>query len=89
MLDTFVAVASDLLFFPACSAYGVDVTSGQKLLFITLRTFSTTFLSAGCGKSFLRILVICGAVNGAYCVFECIIANTMDLWGLAERRPAL
>ena len=35
-LDTFVAVMSGLIIFPACFSYGVEVTSGPKLIFVTL-----------------------------------------------------
>ena len=35
-LDTFVAVASGLIIFPACFSYGVEVTQGPSLIFVTL-----------------------------------------------------
>ncbi|MBQ7901698.1 MAG: sodium-dependent transporter, partial [Clostridia bacterium] len=36
LLDTFVAISSGLIIFPACFSYGVDVNSGPSLVFITL-----------------------------------------------------
>ena len=36
MLDTFVAVMSGLIIFPACFSYGVDPGSGPNLLFVSL-----------------------------------------------------
>ena len=36
VLDTFVALCSGFIIFPACSAYGVEVNSGPPLIFITL-----------------------------------------------------
>ena len=35
-LDTFVAIAAGLIIFPACFSYGVEVTSGPSLIFVTL-----------------------------------------------------
>ena len=35
-LDTFVAIVSGLIIFPACFAYGVSPDSGPKLIFVTL-----------------------------------------------------
>ena len=36
VLDTFVAIAAGLIIFPACFSYGVEVTSGPSLIFVTL-----------------------------------------------------
>ena len=57
LLDTFVAVASGLIIFPACSAYGVDVTSGPKLLFITLpNIFNNIPLGRLCGSHYFVLI---------------------------------
>ena len=36
LLDTFVAITSGLIIFPACFTFGVDQTSGPSLIFMTL-----------------------------------------------------
>ena len=36
LLDTFVAITSGLIIFPACFTFNVDQTSGPSLIFITL-----------------------------------------------------
>ena len=36
LLDTFVAITSGLIIFPACFTFNVDQTSGPGLIFITL-----------------------------------------------------
>ena len=43
ILDTFVAITSGLIIFPACFTFNVDQTSGPSLIFITLPNISTTF----------------------------------------------
>ncbi len=35
-LDTFVAITSGIIIFPACFTFGVDQTQGPSLVFITL-----------------------------------------------------
>ena len=42
VLDTFVAIVSGLIIFPACFSYGVETTAGPALiLFMTFASFST------------------------------------------------
>jgi NSS family neurotransmitter:Na+ symporter len=89
MLDTFVAVASGLIIFPACSAYGVDVTSGPKLLFITLPNIFNNIPLGRLWGSLFFVFLSFAALSTVLAVFECIIANTMDLWGLSRKKACL
>ena len=89
MLDTFVAVASGLIIFPACSAYGVDVTSGPKLLFITLPNIFNNIPLGRLWGSLFFIFLSFAALSTVLAVFECIIANTMDLWGLSRKKACI
>ena len=41
VLDTFVAILSGLIIFPACFSYGVDPGQGPSLIFVTLPTVFT------------------------------------------------
>lgn len=89
LLDTFVAVASGLIIFPACSAYGVDVTSGPKLLFITLPNIFNNIPLGRLWGSLFFVFMSFAALSTVLAVFECIIANTMDLWGLSRKKACL
>lgn len=89
LLDTFVAVASGLIIFPACSAYGVDVTSGPKLLFITLPNIFNNIPLGRLWGSLFFVFLSFAALSTVLAVFECIIANTMDLWGLSRKKACL
>ena len=89
LLDTFVAVASGLIIFPACSAYGVDVTSGPKLLFITLPNIFNNIPLGMLWGSLFFVFMSFAALSTVLAVFECIIANTMDLWGLSRKKACL
>ena len=89
MLDTFVAVASGLIIFPACSAYGVDVTSGPKLLSITLPNIFNNIPLGRLWVSLFFVFLSFAALSTVLAVFECIIANTMDLWGLSRKKACI
>lgn len=89
LLDTFVAVASGLIIFPACSAYGVDVTSGPKLLFITLPNIFNNIPLGRLWGSLFFVFLSFAALSTVLAVFECIIANTMDLWGLSRKKACI
>lgn len=89
LLDTFVAVASGLIIFPTCSAYGVDVTSGPKLLFITLPNIFNNIPLGRLWGSLFFVFLSFAALSTVLAVFECIIANTMDLWGLSRKKACI
>lgn len=89
LLDTFVAVASGLIIFPACSAYGVDVTSGPKLLFITLPNIFNNIPLGRLWGSLFFVFMSFAALSTVLAVFECIIANTIDLWGLSRKKACI
>lgn len=89
LLDTFVAVASGLIIFPACSAYGVDVTSGPKLLFITLPNIFNNIPLGRLWGSLFFVFMSFAALSTVLAVFECIIANTFDLWGLSRKKACI
>lgn len=89
LLDTFVAIASGLIIFPACSAYGVDVTSGPKLLFITLPNIFNNLPLGRLWGSLFFVFMSFAALSTVLAVFECIIANTMDLLGWSRKKSCL
>lgn len=89
LLDTFVAVASGLIIFPACSAYGVDVTSGPKLLFITLPNIFNNIPLGRLWGSLFFVFMSFAALSTVLAVFECIITNTIDLWGLSRKKACI
>ena len=86
-IDTFVALLSGLIVFPACAAYNVDVTAGPGLIFIALpKVFSAMPGGAAWGFFFFLFLSF-AALTTIIAVFECIIGGMMDETGL-RRVPA-
>ena len=74
-LDTFVAITSGLIIFPACFTFGVDQTQGPSLIFITLpNIFNHIPLAA-----FSTVLA----------VFENIICCDMELKNWSRKKSCL
>ena len=60
VLDTFVAIVSGLIIFPACFTYGVQPDSGPSLIFITLPNIFNNMPLGRYGQSFLCVYEFCG-----------------------------
>ena len=63
-LDTFVAIMSGLIIFPACFSYGVEVDAGPSLIFITLPNVFVNMQGGRIwGCLFLHVYDICQLFN--------------------------
>lgn len=82
VLDTFVAVASGLIIFPACMAYGVQVDSGKSLIFITLPNIFNHISGGRIWGSLFFVFMSFAALSTVLAVFENLVSCTMDLFGL-------
>ena len=80
-LDTFVAVTSGLIIFPACMAYGVQVDSGKSLIFITLPNIFNHLPMGRVWGSLFFIFMSFAALSTVLAVFENLVSSTIDLFG--------
>ncbi len=88
-LDTFVAILSGLIIFPACFANGIEPNSGPPLIFITLpNVFSQLPMGRMWGSLFFLFLSF-AALSTVFGVFENIIACTMDLFKVSRKKACL
>ena len=87
-LDTFVAIASGLVIFPACSAYGVPANSGPDLIFITLPNIFNHLPFGRVWGSLFFVFLSFAALSTVLAVFEGIIACTMDLFGWSRKKAS-
>ena len=87
-LDTFVAIASGLVIFPACSAYGVPAGSGPDLIFITLPNIFNHLPFGRVWGSLFFVFLSFAALSTVLAVFEGIIACTMDLFGWSRKKAS-
>ncbi len=89
VLDTCVAFMSGLIIFPACSAYGIESTSGPSLIFITLpNVFNHMPLGRFWGALFFVFMTF-AAYSTVIAVFQNIISFATDLTGCSIRKAAL
>ena len=89
VLDTFVALASGFIIFPACYAYDVDVTSGMKLIFLTLPNIFNHIPFGRFWGSLFFVFMSFAALTTIFTVFENIVSCTMDLFHWARKKACL
>lgn len=88
-LDTFVALCAGLIIFPACMVYGVDVSSGPKLLFITLPNVFNALPFGRVWGSLFFLFMVFAAFSTVLAVSENIVSCCMDLFGWSRKKAAL
>ena len=89
ILDTFVAICSGLIIFPACFAYGVEPNSGPGLLFITLPNIFNNMPMGRLWGSLFFVFMTFAAFSTVLAVFENIMAMCMDQFGWSRRKSGL
>lgn len=89
VLDTFVAVTSGLIIFPACYAYGVQPDSGPSLIFITLPNIFNNIPMGRLWGSLFFVFMSFAALSTVFAVFENIMSCTMDLTGWTRKKTCL
>lgn len=89
VLDTFVAFSSGLIIFPACSAYGVNVSAGPSLIFETLPNIFNNLPLGRLWGSLFFVFMSFAAFSTILAVFENIIACFMDMFGWSRKKACL
>lgn len=87
-LDTFVAVMSGLIIFPACSSYGVEVTAGPKLIFVTLPNVFVNMAGGRIWGSLFFLFMTFASFSTVIAVFENIMSFAMDMFGWSRNKTA-
>ena len=88
-LDTFVAVMSGLIIFPACFSYGVEVTSGPKLIFVTLPNVFVNMTGGRIWGSLFFLFMTFASFSTVIAVFENIMSFAMDMFGWSRNKTAI
>lgn len=89
LLDTFVAIVSGLIIFPACFANGVQPDSGPGLIFITLPNIFNNIPLGRLWGSLFFIFMSFASLSTIFAVFEGIIASMMDITGWSRKKTCL
>ena len=88
LLDTFVAITSGLIMFPACFTFHVDQTSGPGLIFITLPNIFNHIPMGKLWGSLFFIFMSFAAFSTILAVFENIISCGMELTGWSRKKSS-
>ena len=88
-LDTFVAVMSGLIIFPACFSYGVEVTSGPKLIFVTLPNVFVNMAGGRIWGSLFFLFMTFASFSTVIALFENIMSFAMDMFGWSRNKTAI
>ena len=89
LLDTFVAVCSGLIIFPACFANDVAPDAGPPLIFVTLPNVFNQLEGGQLWGSLFFVFMSFAALSTVFAVFENIISCTSELWGWSRKKACL
>lgn len=89
VLDTFVAITSGLIIFPACAAFNVEPDSGPSLIFKTLPNIFNKLPGGAIWGSLFFIFLSFAALSTVLAVFENIIACTVDMLKCSRKKACL
>lgn len=87
-LDTFVAIVSGLIIFPACFSFGVKPDSGPNLIFVTLPNIFNHMPGGRIWGSLFFLFMAFAALSTVIAVFENIISCSMDLTGCSRKKAS-
>ena len=88
-LDTFVAIMSGLIIFPACFSYGVEVGAGPSLIFITLPNVFVNMTGGRVWGCLFFMFMTFASFSTVIAVFENIMSFAIDMFGWSRNKAAL
>ena len=88
-LDTFVAITSGLIIFPACFTFGVDQTQGPSLVFITLPNIFNNIPFGRVWGSLFFVFMTFAAFSTVLAEFENIVSCGMELTGFSRKKSSI
>lgn len=89
VLDTFVALVSGLIIFPACFAFGISPDQGPKLIFVTLPNIFNSMAGGRLWGTLFFVFMSFAAFSTILAVFENIISCGMDLFHWTRRKSCM
>ena len=89
ILDTFVAVTSGLIIFPACFSYNVQPDAGPSLIFMTLPAIFAEMAGGRIWGSLFFLFMTFAALSTVIAVFENIICCCMDKFGCSRKKSSI
>lgn len=88
-LDTFVALMSGLIIFPACFAFGVQPDAGPSLIFITLPRVFVNMAGGRIWGALFFLFMTFASFTTVLAVFENIMASCIDTFGWTRKKATV
>ena len=88
-LDTFVAVMSGLIIFPACFSFNVEPDAGPSLIFMTLPKVFANMAGGRIWGSLFFLFMTFASLSTVIAVFENLIASGIDNFGWGRKKSTL
>jgi len=88
-LDTFVAISAGLIIFPACFSYGVEVTQGPSLIFVTLPNVFVNMAGGRVWGTLFFLFMTFASFSTVIAVIENIMSSCMDNFGWSRKKAAV
>lgn len=88
-LDTFVAIMSGLIIFPACFSFGVEPDAGPSLIFVTLPKVFVNMAGGRIWGSLFFLFMSFASFTTVIAVFENIISFAVDMFGVSRKKAVL
>ena len=89
VLDTFVAMTSGLIIFPACFAYGVQPDAGPSLIFKTLPNVFVNMPGGRVWGTLFFLFMTFASFSTVIAVFENLLSFAEDTFGWSRRKAVV
>ena len=88
-LDTFVALMSGFIIFPACFAFGVEPDAGPSLIFQTLPRVFVNMTGGRVWGALFFLFMTFASFTTVLAVFENIMASCIDTFGWSRKKTTV
>ena len=88
-LDTFVAVMSGLIIFPACFSFNVEPDAGPSLIFMTLPKVFANMAGGRIWGTLFFLFMSFASLSTVIAVFENLIASGIDNFGWGRKKSTI
>ncbi len=88
-LDTFVAIMSGLIIFPACFSFNVEVDAGPSLIFVTLPNVFVNMSGGRIWGALFFLFMTFASFSTVIAVFENILSSCIDTFGISRKKAAI
>ena len=89
LLDTFVAIMSGLIIFPACFSFGVQPDAGPSLIFVTLPNVFVNMAGGRIWGTLFFLFMTFASFSTVMAVFENIISFWGDMFHVERKKAVL